>query len=146
MKYSASFSHKQYILTDPLFTYRLPQGFAEVTDNALDTGTGATGTGRVGLNINLKYRNCAYVRVHASRSNQSFTARILIHTVVVVVVVVMVMMMMMMITIIIKKNRRHSPINSHGISSALNHTVHPKFSIPTQTSQLSRLSNSETVI
>jgi len=121
-KYSASFSNKQYILTDPLFTYRLPQGFAEVADNALDTGTGATGTGRVGLNINLKYRRCAYVHVHASRSNQSFTARISIHTVV----------MMMIIIIITKKNIRHSPINSHSISSALNYTVHPEFSIPTQ--------------
>ena len=119
-KYCASFSHKQYILTDTLFTYGLPQGFTEVTDNALDTGTGATGTGRVGLNINLKYRGCAYVRVHASRPNQSFTARILIHTVVMMMMMMM-MMIIIIIIIIITKNQKTFPyqLTQHFFSTKL---------------------------
>jgi hypothetical protein len=104
----------------------------------MDSGTGATGTGRGGLNINLKYRSCAYVRVHASRrSNQHVTTRILIHN------VVMMMMMMMIIIIIINKKQKTFPINSHRTFSELNYTVHPEFSTLTQ---ILRLSKSETVI
>ena len=137
-KYSASFLYKQYNLTDPLFTYRLPQGFAEVTDNGLDTGTGATGTGRVGLNINLKYRRCAYVHVYASSSNQSFTARILIHTVVM-------MMMMVIIIIIIKKKQKTFPyqLKQHFFSTKLYSS--PRILNTHTTSQLPRLSKPETV-
>jgi hypothetical protein len=114
----------------------------------MDSGTGVTGTGRGGLNINLKYRRCAYVRVHASRrSNQYFTTRIVIHIVVMMKTTMKKMMMMIIIIIITKKKQKtFSPINSHSIFSELNYTVHPEFSTLTQISQLLRLLKSETVI